>query len=78
MTKQLEDADPALQCVMRAHEALFWEKKDDGRIFIDKPKRPKPRRGGESHQPQNAAQFTPSGGFVPKIHLRGAISIVAG
>lgn len=49
MTRRFEEADRALRCVMQAHGALFWEEKDDGRIFIDKPKRPKPRRGGETY-----------------------------
>ena len=41
-----EQADAALQCVMREHNARFWQE-HDGRIFIDKPKKPLPRRGGE-------------------------------
>jgi hypothetical protein len=39
----------ALQCVMRAHEALFWEQEQDGTMVIYKPKRPRPRNGGETY-----------------------------
>src|ERR1700689_3624973 len=52
MTGLLENAEPELQVVMRAVDAVHWEKKPDGTIIIYQPKIPKPRRGRETYLPR--------------------------
>ncbi len=52
MTGLLESAEPELQVVMRAVNAVHWEKKPDGTTIIYQPKSPKPRKGRETYLPR--------------------------
>jgi hypothetical protein len=35
----IDQAEPALQKVMRAYHAVYWEQRNDGAVFINRPMR---------------------------------------